>query len=783
MLLGRGGAMDSDPPACPRGHDGESHRVRRDGWATTKDGRRQMFRCIAPDGTAHRFYGPLSRAPVSDGRRSGHYARCPRPGHSDGTVQSRGLRTDGTGIWRRYSCRRPNGEQHTFRVMVLGSEATEPRSVPGACPACPEHPDSRVVRAGTYRSGGARRQRYQCHPLDEGKVHQFTPPLARQAVSLGDACTRCDELLSPHHGPIAAARHTPWTLTGIVKALNDLSLGESYANVSLALRAQRDAAREHLKTEHNIDALGPVPTTLAVSSSPSHSRSQKKNAWRVAADLVEQYSPLLFGEVETQLQQTAQSQRAANDLLLETDPNATLETPLVYVLDELPIWTRSNGIKRPSWNVLTVAEVQWKQPNDPFLLPQRDSRLRVARAFPRSNADAWQLVFDELQVRPDFIVADYGTGLQTAIKAYYGSTVGVVPSLWHVHRNLRDVLLELPHTTYLEGKERVLIDPLRKHLSQLARDELLGRTSTDIASWWDELEALVADLPAPVSTIKTQRDMHEPRLIDALPILHANPHVPASNAAVENRIRNLLKPFLENRSHLFGNQERTNRLLNLLVCREAGTFTDLDALALRIREFNETNGGWAPAPRQIIDRQPPTSTAPAKPFRSLKSHNVVARLAKDRGIATQAQKQANAPMPLLTKKSAQRLASLEIREWARTIGLPVSSTGGIKDGVLAAYKAHQGGATDEQAREVYQQSQDEISRRRAEHRKARRAGGHKDKDRAAELKPIRDWAEANGYEVSRNAVIPDNVMDAYQAAQQGTTRKRRPSKQPRKKKP
>ena len=65
-----------------------------------------------------------------------------------------------------------------------------------------------------------------------------------------------------------------------------------------------------------------------------------------------------------------------------------------------------------------------------------------------------------------------------------------------------------------------------------------------------------------------------------------------------------LKPFLDNRAHLFGNAERTNRLLNLLVCREAGVFTDFDDLTLRIRSMNEAAGGWAPAPRQILDKQP-----------------------------------------------------------------------------------------------------------------------------------------------------------------------------------
>lgn len=50
-------------------------------------------------------------------------------------------------------------------------------------PDCPEHVGARVVRAGTYPSGGSRRQRYQCHPADGSKPHQFTPPLSRAALA------------------------------------------------------------------------------------------------------------------------------------------------------------------------------------------------------------------------------------------------------------------------------------------------------------------------------------------------------------------------------------------------------------------------------------------------------------------------------------------------------------------------------------------------------------------------------------------------------------------------
>ena len=766
---------------CPRGHKAGDFRTRKDGWATTKDGRRQVYRCIAADGRSHRFYGPMEAAAQPDGRRSGWNVRCPRPGHLDGLVQSRGTRATSTGTWRRFLCRRPDGTSHTFRLMVTSEGAASPVSR-APTPPCPEHPGSSVKRAGTYGVSVNQRQRYLCRPEDGGKPHQFTPPLSREAVTAGEACSTCDELLSPHHGPVTAARHTPWTLAGVAKALNDLSLGESYANVSLALRAQRDAAMKHLAHQHGVEAAASA-TPPVVTSSTSYSARERKNAWRVAADLVEQYAPPLYAEVEEALLARTQALRDANDAALEASPGASLTTPLVYVLDELPIWTEGapGKGKRPSWNVLAVAEVLWQPGRSEMDLPQRETRLRLARAFPRNNTDAWQLVLDELRVRPDFVVADNGTGLQGALRAYYGSSVGIVPSLWHIQRNLRDTLIDLPNTTYLEGKEAVLVDALRKHLGRLARDEIIGGTPADIKHWWDDLESIVASLPAPVPTIVAQRTMHERRLVAALPILNANPHVPASNAAIESRIRTSLKPFLANRAHLFGNQERTNRLLNLLVCREAGMFTDLDEVALRIRRLNEGNGGWAPAPRQILDRQPPSLSGTGKRFQSLKSYNVVARLAKDKGISTTAQVAAAAPMPKLSKQLPRAVANQPIRDWARALGLPASPTGPIKEAVKAAYEAAQKGATDEEARAIYEKGEAERLETKAAVRKERWRGGAAGR-RRAELAPVREWAAANGIDLPLNGRVPEQVLEAYKEAQEGTTVARRPSKKPGKKK-
>lgn len=453
----------------------------------------------------------------------------------------------------------------------------------------------------------------------------------------------------------------------------------------------------------------------------------------------------------------------------------------MYILDEHPVWTNAGPRKhqRPSWYILTAVEVLWYETEDPFGLPERGSRLRLARAFSRSNADAWQLVLAELGVRPDFVVCDRGSGLTSALKTYYGQSVGVVPSLWHIQKNLREALTELSNTTFLVGSERVLVDALRKHLGVLGRESLLGWTPEDVAQWWQELANIVASLSAPVSSIRALRAEHESRLLEALPILSANPQVPASNAAVESQIRNDLKSFLANRKHLFGNQERTNRLLNLLVARRAGAFSDLDDLALRIRQMNEVAGGWAPAPRQILDKQPPGVTSRTKRYASLKSHSVIGKVAKAKGITTTAQALATAPAPVLSKKRPETVERAPVREWARGLGLPAGETEPIRASVQLAYDVALKGATDAVAITTFERAEAGRLARKYEARKASQPVSG-ERIRKEELAPIREWAAQNGIEIKRHSAIPKAVLEAYEAARAGRTLRRRPSRLPKK---
>ena len=627
-----GQLTDAAAPQCPDpSHAGS--RVRPRGLRASAAGTRQRFECLPETGKRHFFTTPAAGA-VEAGRSPRQ--RCPDPWHADARVQGRGTRTTKAGTWRRFRCTRPDGSSPFFHVLAsaAGTQLTSLDRPPG----CPEHAVSKVTRQGVYGRGATKRQRYRCVPADGTAPHTFTPPLAREAVEVGvESCTTCDELLSPHRGALTGARHTPWTLALYARALNELSMGASYAAVSLMMREYRDRASRHLLEHHGGGALLDGQATGAAQS---YTAAQGKSAWHLAADLVEQYAPLLWRPVEQQMRDRDRQQRAANDQQLAAAPNAALATPITWLLDEQPVilsGRRRRGqqrrLERNQWSLLVVVEVRWHPAEDPMNYPRREYRLRLARAYPRANEQAWRLVLDELGERPDFIVADNAEAISNAVTKQYGAgVVGLVPSLFHIQRNLRDALRKLPGaTTKLEGRT-VLVPELAKHLDVLARDELLNLGPADWTRWWDDLIGAVATLPAPVTGVLEQRRIYEPRVAAALPILARQPQLPASNAAVENRIRHALEPFLDNRKQLYRNLARTNFLLDLAVARAQGAFTDLDEVTRLLREDNEAAGGWAPAPRTLADAQPPPRAEGEPPpvYSSLLNPLLVAALAEQR---------------------------------------------------------------------------------------------------------------------------------------------------------
>ena len=621
--------MTSDLPSCPnKRHQSKNYSVIRKGERKLASGTHSRYLCRNKFGESHSFSGQV-QSQAQPKIKVTPQVSC--PDHKGSRVHSRGTAKTKAGVWAQYQCRRADGEKHYFRILKSSDgSGRAPATKP---PECPEHPKSKVVRNGTKGAGLTKRQSYRCEPDSDQQVHFFSPPLTREAVGISTSCSTCDEILSPHRGPLTAARHTPWTLVGVVQALNNLALGASYSSVSLFLRDQRRAVEDHLLVAHGVELITRGDQGQQISS--SWARQQGRNAWQLAANLVEQYSPLLFNEVKATIERRERKLRDQNDALLLENPHASLRYPIVYILDELPVefhqWkSNRNRLQQNGWSLLVVVEIVWRRGSDPLTLPQREPRLRLARAYPRGGEEAWRLVLNELPVRPDFVVADADSGIQNAVKNHYAQNpVELIPSLYHVKANIRDVLLHLPNaSTKVQGR-LTLIPELEEIMDLITRDDLTMKTLEDLSEWWDLLIAKVVELGSEPAKVMRQRISNEPRLAEAIRILRKHPQLPGSNAAVESQIKYYLEPFLENRKQRYRNLARTNLLMDLAVCRSQGTFSNLNKIGKVIREANESAGGWAPAPRKITDLQP----AGAPRYSSLLNGQLLSALSIARGIA------------------------------------------------------------------------------------------------------------------------------------------------------
>jgi len=66
--------------------------------------------------------------------------------------------------------------------------------------------------------------------------------------------------------------------------------------------------------------------------------------------------------------------------------------------------------------------------------------------------------------------------------------------------------------------------------------------------------------------------------------------------------------------HAFANIERTNNLLDLVVCRDRGVFARGSDIVARLRKASLKHKGWSAAPREVADPQPP-APAPSSSMR------------------------------------------------------------------------------------------------------------------------------------------------------------------------
>jgi len=545
-------------------------------------------------------------------------------------VSKKGSQKDSKGrLWQRYLCTSPVGKPHRFQVLKDDAGFI---SLPvGIAPVCVDHKKSKVVRYGTYGKW-PKRQRYRC-TAESGTTHVFAQELPREQVEVAsEKCSGCDEFLSVHKGSQASSRHSKWSLDSVVEALREVSLGVSYSQASQNIQD---------KTSHTIthsighEETWKVTGEIADHETLSWSSERGKNSWRIAADLVEQYGPVLFTAVINPIRIRQERQRLINDKIKAEGKIPAL--PITFILDELPVYLRFAGAKKSqlAWTIYVVAEIQWKPGKGSYEIPRRETRLCLVRALPGSvSPEGWRLVLDELGVIPDVVISDFGSTVISAIRTRYASkSVILIPSLYHFSKSMARVLMGV------SGQRKgprggPSANPLFvDHLNLITRDELVAMGVLGWAQWWDELEKLARKEKLPLASIQIVRNIYEDDFARAISSLIEQPYLPASNAGIEIKIRGLVKPLLEGRAQRYRNLARTNTLFDLLVCQEYKLFNSRKVVANLIRNDNLISRGWATPQRSFNDRRNLVSKGKSKIYSSLLDTSRVGNLLTARSKA------------------------------------------------------------------------------------------------------------------------------------------------------
>lgn len=109
--------------------------------------------------------------------------------------------------------------------------------------------------------------------------------------------------------------------------------------------------------------------------------------------------------------------------------------------------------------------------------------------------------------------------------------------------------------------------------------------------------------------------------------------LPISTGGLEVAIRKRIEPILTHRARSFSNLERTNRLLDLVVCNDHGLFDDMTVPTALLRDDANANDGWSTPLRQIADRQPVTTGPRPSRYSSLRDQQLLRTIVRSKGLA------------------------------------------------------------------------------------------------------------------------------------------------------
>jgi hypothetical protein len=305
------------------------------------------------------------------------------------------------------------------------------------------------------------------------------------------------------------------------------------------------------------------------------------NYWQIGADWVEMFAPVLWDAWQT-------------DLAVE--PPATL--PRILVLDDIPFYAKTNGKRSRSAMVfsgLVATEYYQTAPG----VPTYRQRVRLIRAYPNHNADAYELLVAECGAVPDVIVSDSSTAILRMVKRLQKTNHDLVwvPSAYHVAKQLTRALNAMRW-----GRPVQRFVPLDL-LDRLEDYSFLGSPAA-WARWWRDLENRARSQGVPADKFPTHWHTKYYQLVaDGLGYLVNHPSVPRSTGAVEATIRGSVKPFFEPRAAAFTNIERINRLADLLTLRLNGRMDRRSDIATLLRRDAEGAGGYIPPARSVTERK------------------------------------------------------------------------------------------------------------------------------------------------------------------------------------
>ena len=517
---------------------------------------------------------------------------CPNPAHKDAIIQSSGKRVRANGVTiYRYRCVTPSREilvngvpargpkpkrkQHTSapEIVILPREThkfsvclDEDVAPTFAKVKCSTHPGSRVARAGTNNANGTRHQRYLCGPVNGEQRHRFTLPLPRQSVERDPQWKTSDVVRNPHRGATASGRGQTTITEAVSEGLQMLSQGTSYAKVGLWAGQQRPTR---------------APRTRPKGVTRKTRKNLSANYWQTGADWVEMFSPVLWDAWQTEL---------ANE------PPTTL--PRVLVIDDVPFFAKTAGERARSsmvFSILVATEYYQTAPG----VPTYRQRVRLIRAYPNHNADAYELLVTECGVVPDVIVSDSSTAILRMVKRLKKTNPDLVwvPSAYHVAKQLTRALNAMRW-----GRPVQHFVPLDL-LDRLEDYSFLGSPKA-WEQWWRDLENRARSQGVPADKFPTHWHSKYYQLVaDGLGYLATHPSVPRSTGAVEATIRGNVKPFFEPRAATFTNIERINRLADLLTLRLNGRMDRRSDIATLLRRDAEGAGGYVPPARSVTERK------------------------------------------------------------------------------------------------------------------------------------------------------------------------------------